>query len=78
MGLVINFFFFSKVALLSLWGALSDEKLGLTFVGLLSIQSIVISQYLRKLFTLPLLDTSVIHNIYNALVSSGSVQQLMP
>jgi hypothetical protein len=50
LGLVTRFFPFfpPKVVVLSLWGALSDERSGLSFVSLLSIQSIVVSQSLHE------------------------------
>jgi hypothetical protein len=44
-----DFFFSSKLLSCLCGGALSDERSGLSFVSLLSIQSIVASQYLRKL-----------------------------
>jgi hypothetical protein len=42
LGLLTRDFFVSKVTVLSLWGALSDERSGLYFVGLLSVKSIVV------------------------------------
>jgi hypothetical protein len=54
---ILFYFFFFKVAVLSLWGALSDVGSDLSFVSLLSIQSTVVSHYLHKIFTLSVLDT---------------------
>jgi hypothetical protein len=72
-----------KVAVLSLWGALSDERSGVSFVSILSMESIVVSQYLHNLFTLTIYilcvrQSSAMYNIYKASVSSGSVQQIRP
>jgi hypothetical protein len=41
-------FFFLKVSVFSLWGALSDERSGLSFVSFLSMEYIVVSQYLHR------------------------------
>jgi hypothetical protein len=77
------FSFFLKVAVLPLWGALSDKRSGLSFVSLLPIQSIVVSQYVQELFTLNIYITcvrysSVMYNIYKASFSPGSVQKIIP
>jgi hypothetical protein len=45
LGLVTRFFFL-RVTVLFLWGALSDESSGLSFRSLLSVQSIVVSIYI--------------------------------
>jgi hypothetical protein len=62
VGLVTRYYFLSegcflKFAVLSFWGALSDERSGLSFVFL----SLVICHYLHKLFTLHVFYSSTIH-----------------
>jgi hypothetical protein len=51
LGLLTRDFFF-KVIVLSFWDALSEERSGLSFVSLLSLQSTIVSHYLQQLFTL--------------------------
>jgi hypothetical protein len=66
MGLATRYFFPSKVTVSSLSGALSDERSGLSFVSLLSIQSIVVTQYLRKFFNFYqvfILDRGVVSSV---------------
>jgi hypothetical protein len=63
--LVTRYYFLSegcflKVIVLSLWGALSDERSGLSFV----ILSLVIYQYLHKAFTLHFFYSSTIYIQY--------------
>jgi hypothetical protein len=65
LGLVTRYYFLSegcflKVAVLSLWGALSDERSGLSFVFL----SLVIHQYLHKAFTFHVFYSSAIYIQY--------------
>jgi hypothetical protein len=62
LGLVTRYYFrsegcFLKCAVLSLWGALSDERLGLSFVFL----SLVIYHYLHQTFTLHVFYSSAIY-----------------
>jgi hypothetical protein len=62
LGLVTRYYFLSegcflKFAVLSLWGALSDERLGLSFVFL----SLGIYQYLHQTFTLHVFYSSAIY-----------------
>jgi hypothetical protein len=53
LGLLTRDFSFSffSITVLSLWGALSDERSGLYFVSLLSMESIAVGQYLHRQFT---------------------------
>jgi hypothetical protein len=64
-----------KVTVLSIRGALSDERSGLSFVShshwFLSIVS-------SKIITILEILTSSMYNIYKASVSTGSVQKTMP
>jgi hypothetical protein len=63
LGLVARYyflsegFFFLKFAVLFFWGALSDERLGLSFVFL----CLVICHYLHKIFTLHVFYSSAIY-----------------
>jgi hypothetical protein len=74
MSVLVSSFFFVKVVVLSIWGALSDERSGLSFVN--HSQSIV-SIYIYLQFNATLISTSMYY-IYKASVSPGSVQQIMP
>jgi hypothetical protein len=80
-GRVCNLLFLLVLA--SLAGTLGLPSLTRGRVCLLSVfyqyQSIV-SQYVRKIFTLSVFDTvqECIYNIYEASFSPGSVQQIMP
>jgi hypothetical protein len=58
-----------------MWGALSDERTGLSFAWL-SQQCEVFCKYVQ--FAFYKLLNVCIYNIYKAPVSSGSVQQKMP
>jgi hypothetical protein len=58
-------FFSLTLAGLSMWGALSDERTGLSFT-------------MYNIFTFYMLLHECIYNIYKASVSPGSVQQIMP
>jgi hypothetical protein len=65
LGLVTRYYFLSegcslKFALLSLWGALSDERSGLSFV----FPSVVIYHYLHQTFTLHVFYSSTIYVQY--------------
>jgi hypothetical protein len=64
-------FFFVKVAVLSIWGALSDERSGLSFV---THSQAIVSIYIYLQFNLTLISTSMYY-IYKDSVSPGSVQQ---
>jgi hypothetical protein len=58
---VLSEYCFLKFAVLSLWGAFSDERSGLSFVFL----SLVIYQYLHQTFALHVLTVhQFIYNIY--------------
>jgi hypothetical protein len=62
LGLVTKYYFLSegcflKFAVLSLWGSLSDERSGLSFVFL----SLVIYQYLHQTFMLHVFYSSAIY-----------------
>jgi hypothetical protein len=61
VGLVTRYYFLSEgfleFAVLSFWGALSDETSGLSFVFL----SLVIRHYLHKIFTLHVFYSSAIY-----------------
>jgi hypothetical protein len=61
-----------------LGSALSDERLGLSFVSFVSVSMYI--RYLHKIFTLSVFETvqGCIYNIYKASFSPGSVQQIMP
>jgi hypothetical protein len=63
-----------KVAILSIWGALSDERSGLSFVN---HSQPIVSIYIYLQFNLTLVSTSMYY-IYKASVGPGSVQQIMP
>jgi hypothetical protein len=60
-----------------LWGALSDERTGLSFVRVIVCisKSFVIMQ---KMFTFYMLNMFKIYSIYRASVSPGSAQQVLP
>jgi hypothetical protein len=76
LGLMTRYLIFIvKVTVLSIWGALSGERSGLSLVS----QSIVfghLSVYTYNIFTK--LNKILIYNMYKASVSPGSVQQIMP
>jgi hypothetical protein len=62
LGLVTRYYFLSegcflKFAVMSFWGALSDERSGLSFVSL----CLVICHYLHQLFTLHVFYSSAIY-----------------
>jgi hypothetical protein len=62
LGLMTRYYFLSegcflKFAILSSWGALSDERLGLSFVFL----CLVICHYLHQIFMLHMFYSSAIH-----------------
>jgi hypothetical protein len=64
LGLVTRYYFLSegyflKFAVLSFWGALSNERSGLSFVFL----CLVICHYLHQVFTLRVFNSSAIINI---------------
>jgi hypothetical protein len=80
LGLVTRYYFLYeccclKVAVFSLWGVLSDERSGLSFV-ILSLQQFI-SIYLKDLSFLCFTVQQSIYNIYKASFSPGSVQQIM-
>jgi hypothetical protein len=56
-----------KVTVLSIWGALSDERSGLSFVSHSQLSVV-------QIFTILQLLTNCMYNIYKASVSPGSVQ----
>jgi hypothetical protein len=57
-----------------MWGALSDEKTGLSFARVaVSSNKSVVSMYIFYM-----LINVCIYNIYKTSVSPGSVQQIMP
>jgi hypothetical protein len=57
---------------LSLWGALSDERTGLSFVR------VIVSSNMSIVRMYNILTFHMLYNIYKAYVSPGSVQQIMP
>jgi hypothetical protein len=61
-------FFFFKVTVLSFWGALSNERSGLSFVSLLSIESKVVSEFTyiiyNDIYIICVRHSSVIYNLY--------------
>jgi hypothetical protein len=65
---VTSLFLFLKVTVLSFGGALSDERSGLSFVSLLSIQSKVVSVFTNIIYNYIYIicvgHSSVIYNIY--------------
>jgi hypothetical protein len=63
-----------ELTVLSMWGALYDERSGLSFVIVGSISPLSFVQ----LFTILLLKPNRMYNIHKASVSPGSVQQAMP
>jgi hypothetical protein len=74
LGLMTRSFLFVTVAVLSIWGAFSDERTGLSFV---SHSQPIVSIYIYLQLNLTLISTSMYY-IYKASVSPGSVQQIMP
>jgi hypothetical protein len=64
------------VTVLSMWGALSDERMGLSFVS--NNMSVVRIYNIFTFYMLYMLLTVCIYNICKATVSPGSIQQIMP
>jgi hypothetical protein len=52
LGLLTRDIFFFKLQSCLIWGALSDERSGLSFVSLLSIQSVVVSVFTYIIYIL--------------------------
>jgi hypothetical protein len=72
-GLRPDLYYCRTVAGLLMWGALSDERTGLSFARVISLLSVC------TIYILLLLNMYVyIFNIFKASISPGSVQQIMP
>jgi hypothetical protein len=70
--------FFFKVTVLSFWGALSDERSGLSFVSLLSMESKVVSEFTyiiyNDIYIICVRHSSVIYNLYKIYIIQGLSQ----
>jgi hypothetical protein len=71
LGLVTRYYFLFEgcCLVLSLWGALSDERSGLSFV--------ILSIYIKHLRHTSFTAQQFTYNIYRASFSPGSVLQIM-
>jgi hypothetical protein len=72
-GLRPDLYYCQPVAGLLMWGALSDERAGLSFARLSQQQYVFFS-----VCTIYKFLNVCIYNIYKVSVSPGSVQQIMP
>jgi hypothetical protein len=66
------FIFIVKVTVLSVWDALSDERSGLSLVSQVVGSRSLVSIYIQTIYLQQLIK-NIIHDIYTASVSPGSV-----